>query len=56
MTNPVELTAHDPIIDKLNFKSYKSTVERRFERFTPEPGEPRRDLEGSGEAGSARQR
>ena len=40
MTNPVELTAHDPIIDKLNFKSYKSTVERRFERFTPEPGEP----------------
>ena len=40
MTEPIELTALDPIIDKLNFKSYKSTVERRFERFLPGPGEP----------------
>ena len=39
MSKPIELTALDPIIDKLNFKSYKSTVERRFERFLPEPGE-----------------
>jgi len=33
MTKLIELTALDPIIDKLNFKSYISTVERRFERF-----------------------
>ena len=37
----IELTALDPIIDKLNFKSYISTVERRFERFLPGPEEPR---------------
>lgn len=42
MTNHIELTALDPIIDTLNFKSYQSTVERRFERFLPEPGEPER--------------
>ena len=42
MTKPVELTALDPIIERLNFKSYKSTVERRFERFSPGPGEPDR--------------
>jgi hypothetical protein len=40
MKEPIELTTLDPIIDKLNFKPYKSTVERRFERFLPEPGEP----------------
>jgi hypothetical protein len=40
MKEPIELTTLDPIIDKLNFKSYKSIVERRFERFLPEPGEP----------------
>jgi len=40
MTDPVEITALDPIIDKLDFKSYKSTVERCFERFTPGPDEP----------------
>ena len=40
MTKPIEITALDPIIDKLNFKSYKSIVERRFERFLPGPGEP----------------
>jgi hypothetical protein len=40
MTKPIELTALDPILDRLNFKSYKSIVERRFERFLPEPGEP----------------
>jgi len=40
MTEPIELTALDPIIDKLNFKSYRSTVERRFDRFIPKPGEP----------------
>lgn len=42
MTNHIELTALDPIIDTLNFKSYQSTVERRFERFLPKPGDPER--------------
>lgn len=42
MTKPLEITALDPIIDKLDFKLYKSTVERRFERFLPGPGEPKR--------------
>ena len=31
----------DPIIDKLNFKSYISAIERRFERFLPGPEEPK---------------
>ena len=35
MKEPIELTTLDPIIDKLDFKSFKSTVERRFERFLP---------------------
>ena len=33
MTKPIEITALDPILDKLEFKSYKNIVERRFERF-----------------------
>ena len=40
MTDPIKITALDPIIDRLNFKPYRSTVERRFERFLPGPGEP----------------
>ena len=40
MPSSIELTALDPILEKLNFKAYKSTVERRFERFLPKPGEP----------------
>ncbi len=42
MTKPFELTALDPVLDVLKFKPYKSIVERRFERFLPEPGEPER--------------
>ncbi len=42
MSDPIELTALDPIIDRLDFKSYKSTVQRRFEQFSPGPGEPKR--------------
>lgn len=42
MTEPTKITALDPIIDRLNFKSFKSTVERSFMRFTPAPGEPER--------------
>jgi len=40
MTKQTVLTVNDPILDKLNFKSYQSIVERRFERFLPKPGEP----------------
>ena len=40
MKKHVELTALHPILDRLNFKPYKSIVERRFERFLPEPGKP----------------
>jgi len=42
MTEPIIITALDPVIDKLNFQSYKSTVERSFIRFMPAPGEPER--------------
>lgn len=42
MTKNIELTALTPLLDRLNFKKYKSTVERRFKRFLPEPGEPDR--------------
>ena len=42
MTNNIELTALNPILDQLEFKQYQSTVERRFKRFLPEPGEPDR--------------
>jgi len=42
MTQPFVLTINDPIIGRLNFKAYQSTVERRFERFNPGPGEPTR--------------
>lgn len=40
MAKNTEITALNPILDRLNFKKYKSTVERRFKRFLPEPGEP----------------
>jgi hypothetical protein len=40
MTKPIELTMLEPILDKLKFKHYKNIVERRFERYLPEPGEP----------------
>jgi hypothetical protein len=40
MTDPVKISATDPIIEKLNFKAYKSIVERPFKRFEPEPDQP----------------
>ena len=40
MTKNIELTALHPILDKLNFKPYKSIVERHFDRFLPKPDEP----------------
>lgn len=42
MSKNIELTSLNPILDRLNFKAYQSTVERRFKRFTPGPGEPDR--------------
>ena len=42
MTKHTVLTVNDPVLDKLDFKPYQSIVERRFERFLPEPGEPNR--------------
>jgi len=41
MSDPIEITALDPVIDQLDFKPYKSVVERSVERFTPGPGEPK---------------
>lgn len=42
MTKHIELTQLHPILDKLHFKKYQNTVERRCKRFTPGPGEPDR--------------
>ncbi len=38
------ITSQDPIIKTLNFKPYRSTVERKVERFLPYPNEPQ-DIE-----------
>ena len=40
MSNPILLKPDDPIIKKLNFKPYRSIVERRVERFIPPPNQP----------------
>ncbi len=37
MSNSVLITSQDPIIKTLDFKPYRSTVERRVERFLPLP-------------------
>ena len=37
MSDSVLLTSQDPIIKTLDFKPYRSTVERRVERFIPPP-------------------
>ena len=37
MSNSVLITSQDPIIKTLDFKPYRSTVERRVERFLPPP-------------------
>jgi hypothetical protein len=42
MTNQIEITQLHPILEKLHFKKYQSTVERRCKRFLPGPGEPDR--------------
>ena len=42
MTEHVEITSLHPILDRLEFKPYKSIIERRFERFLPKNDEPDR--------------
>jgi hypothetical protein len=40
MSEPLIITSSDPIWETLNFKPYRSTVERRVVPFFPAPGEP----------------
>jgi len=40
MSEAVHIKPKDPIIEKLNFKPYRSTVERSVARFLPAPDEP----------------
>ncbi len=44
MSKNILLTSDDPILKTLDFKPYRSTVERRVERFLPPPGNPQ-DIE-----------
>lgn len=39
-TEPIVITADDPILAKLDFKPYRSKVERRVVPFFPAPDEP----------------
>ncbi len=40
MRDPLIITSSDPILSTLNFKPYRSKVERRVVPFLPGPGEP----------------
>lgn len=40
MTEPVVITSSDPILESVDFKPYRSTVERRVIPFFPRPDEP----------------
>ena len=40
MNNTIMVTSDDPILGSLNFKPYRSTVERRVIPFVPAPDEP----------------
>ena len=40
MTETLVITSKDSLLDSLNFKPYRSTVERRAVPFLPEPDEP----------------
>ncbi len=40
MSEAILIKSDDPIINTLNFKAYRSTVERRVERFMPASHEP----------------
>lgn len=39
MSDPLVITSTDPILEKLNFKPYRSRVERRVVPFLPGPNE-----------------
>jgi hypothetical protein len=40
MSKPVVITSDDPILKSLNFRPYRSKVERRVIPFLPAPGDP----------------
>jgi hypothetical protein len=40
MNDPLIITSTDPILSKLNFKPFRSKVERRVVPFLPAPNEP----------------
>ena len=40
MSEPLIITSSDPILSTLNFKSYRSKVERRVVPFLPAPDDP----------------
>ena len=40
MSEPIVITFDDPILKSLNFKPYRSKVERRVIPFLPNPGDP----------------
>ncbi len=40
MSDPIVITSDDPILERLNFKPYRSTVVRQVKPFLPEPHEP----------------
>ena len=40
MSEPLVITSKDPILSELNFKPYRSKVERRVVPFLPAPHEP----------------
>lgn len=40
MSEPIIITSDDPILERLDFKPYRSTVVRRVQPFLPEPHEP----------------
>lgn len=39
MSGPLIITSSDPILERLNFKPYRSTVQRRVVPFFPAPGD-----------------
>ena len=40
MSKPIVITSDDPVLEKLDFKPYRSKVERRVIPFFPDPGDP----------------
>ena len=40
MSEPIVIASNDPVLETLNFKPYRSTLERRAVPFMPEPDQP----------------